>query len=356
MKRERLIRAILLGPLALSLSCGLPFLVKRVSSVPPPVPTATLAPAPQAGPNTGSAAATSPSPAGPTSTPVKHVMLPSDSVGSGNLIYDVQSNDTAPEKRAPGGDSYNINRLERPFLQDMTYVPDLDIATFSVSSDNDWWYVSIELVGKDPNNKLGIDYGVELDIDHDGFGDYLVWAHPPYSSTWDTVPVQSFQDKNHDTGGLSAEKSDAPITTDGYETLIFNGGIGDADPDVAWIRINAGARATVQFAFKKSWSGSVFMLGVLSDAGLKDPKKLDYVDRFTNADAGSPIRGNQYYPLKDLFAVDNDCRAPFGFKPTGEEPQLCPTIAPPATKRPKPTGVPSLPPPPPPPGPPPPPS
>jgi hypothetical protein len=277
-------------------------------------------------------------PAVPTVTAtvaVTHLIVPSSPPGSGKLVIDVVSKDTAAERRAPYGDSYDINRLERPFLQDMTYVPDLDAATYTVGDDDTWWYVSIELSGGNPNNDLGIDYGVELDLDHDGFGDYLVWAHPPYATTWDTAPVQIFQDRNHNTGGLSAEKSDAPITTDGYETLIFSGGVGDADPDMAWVRINSSSRATVQFAFKKSWSGVVFMLGVLADAGLKDPKKLDYIDRFTIAEAGSPVRDNSNYPLKALFAVDNVCREAFGFTATGYEPQLCPK-EPPATKRPKP--------------------
>jgi len=267
---------------------------------------------------------------------VTHVVVPAGAPGSGQLVYDVVSKDTAAERRAPYGDSYDINRLSRPFLQDMTYVEDLDIVTYTVSSDSTWWYVSLELVGVNPNNDLGIDYGIELDLDHDGFGDYLIRAHPPYAATWDTAPVKIFQDKNHNTSGLSAEKSDAPITADGYEALIFNGGVGDADPDMAWVRVNAGAQATVQFAFKKSWSGVVFMLGALADAGLKDPGKLDYVDRFTIAEAGSPLRENSNYPLKALFAFDNVCREAFGFDATGYEPQLCPRAEPTATKKPKP--------------------
>jgi hypothetical protein len=319
------------------LACNLP------AAVLPKAATATVGVikpqvSPTVAPNTAEPATEAPPSATATIT---HVDLPAESVGTGKLIYDVVSEDTAPEKRAPYGDSYEINRLERPFLQDMTYVADLDIATFTVSQDDTWWYVSTELVGADPNNAMGIDYGVELDTDHDGFGDYLVRGSPPYSSDWQTTPVQVFQDTNHDTGGRSAEKSDAPISTDGYDTQIFNGGVGDADPDLAWMRIIAGPHATVQFAFKKSWSGSVFMLGVLADAGLKDPKQLDYVDRFTPEEAGSPIRGNTNYPLKALFAVDNVCRAPFGFDPTGYEPQLCPSTEPPPTKRPKATSEPA---------------
>jgi hypothetical protein len=194
---------------------------------------------------------------------------------------------------------------------------------------------------------MNIIYGVELDLNADGFGDYLVWAHPPYSNTWDTIPVQIFKDNNHNTGGRSGEKSDAPITTDGYETLFFNGGVNDEDTDMAYVRANAGADATMQFAFKKTWAGNVFMLGVLADAGLRDPMKLDYVDRFTEVEAGSPVRDKKYYPLGSLFAVDNTCREAFGFKPTGYEPQLCPHELPPAPRPPK-TPAPGIPTPPPP--------
>lgn len=256
--------------------------------------------------------------------PINHLTRPSDNPPNGLLVYDIISADTAHEKRAPYGDSYNINRLERPFQQDMTYLPDLDIATYTVSEDSTFWYVSIELIGTNPNNTLGLHYGVELDRNHDGFGDFILWASPPYTSAWDTLPVQVFEDRNRNTGGLSGELSDAPLTTDGYEAKIFNGGVGDPDPDLAWVRANAGGTATMQFAFKKSWAGTVFMLGVIADAGLRDVTKLDYVDRFTEEEAGSPVKDKKYYPLKALFAVDNACREAFGFKPNGDEAQLCP--------------------------------
>jgi hypothetical protein len=266
---------------------------------------------------------------------VQHVTTPGEP-GSGRTVYDVESQSTAPERRAPYGDSYDINRLERPFTQDMIYVPNLDIYSYKVSSDATWWYVQIELMGNNANDPLQINYGVELDRDHDGFGDLLALAHPPYQPTWDTSAVQLFEDTNHNTGGLSGEKSDAPIETDGYDALRFSGGVGDSDPDMAWAR--AGGNG-IQFAFKKSWSGVVFMLGVFADAGLKDPKQLDYVDRFTEPQAGSPVKDKQYYPLGDLYLVDNVCREAFGFDPSGFEPQLCPRDEPAPQPRKTPTCV-----------------
>lgn len=262
----------------------------------------------------------------PTATSsVLHVQTPSTSVVVGSFTYDVDSSVTAPEKRAPYGDSYQINRLERPFLQDMAYVPDLDIVTFSLTDDATWYYVSVDILGIDPNNPLGIHYGVELDLDKDGFGEYIITAAGPFTQEWTTDGVKVFADRNHNTAGLSANKSDAPFQADGYETLIFNEGRGAGDdPDLAWVRMNAGPSAVVQIAFKRSLAGSSFMYSVIADGNLKNPGMLDYVDRFTEAEAGSPVKEKAYYPLRALFAVDNTCREAYGFKPNGNESLLCP--------------------------------
>jgi hypothetical protein len=139
--------------------------------------------------------------------------------------------------------------------------------------------------------------------------------------------VQIVQDTNRDTGGLSAEKAEAPLPGDGYDEVIYDGGRGaNDDPDLAWVRVNAGNKATVQFAFKKSWIGTKFMYGVIADGGMKSIADLDYVDRFTEEEAGSPVRDQQTYPLKALYAVDNVCREVFGFTGTQQEPQRCTPI------------------------------
>jgi hypothetical protein len=304
-----------------ALACTIPFFA---SSPPEAVPTS--APISSPIPTVFIAESNLPTLIPPTSTPsVVHILYPVTSPPSGGIVYDVVSQDTAPEKRAPYGDSYNINRLERPFQQDMTYVPDMDIVTFSLSEDETWIYISIELVGTNPNNDLGIHYGVEIDNDADGFGDTIVWAKPPYISDWTNDNVMVLKDTNHDTAGLSPGFSDAPLDTNGYDTALFDleNNIKD-DPDLAWVRSDAGLKATIQFAFKKSLTDGSFMLGVLADSGLRNVEKLDYVDRFLAEDAGSPVRDNKYYPLGELYLVDNTCREAFGFKPTGYEPQLCP--------------------------------
>jgi len=283
------------------------------------------APTETAPPPTDAPVSTSEAP--PAETPgVQHQNVPV-SAPDGRPYPDVISADTAPEKRAPYGDSYDLNRFERPFLQDMTYIPDLDINAFSISEDDDWFYVSIGLVGKDPNNTLGINYAVELDKNQDGFGDILIVAEPPYTEEWTATNIKIYADTNRNTAGLSATKSDAPFDGDGFDQLIHSlaDNVGD-DPDLAWVRINAGPLATVQFAFKKSLVGAQFMFGVMADGGLKDVTMLDYVDRFTERDAGSPVRRSAFYPLQALYAVDNTCFQAFGFTSTGFEPKICPVI------------------------------
>ena len=314
------------------LACNMPGITINLGNDPVPATlaaTATDLPVLPASPTPAEAATAteSPSPTPELPTPtltVSHALVPSTIVKPGSLINDVVSVDTAAEKRAPYGDSYDINRFERPFMQDMTYVADLDIVTFNMAHDEKFFYVSIELIGTDPNNDLGINYGVELDTNADGFGDMIIIARPPYNVDWSTDNVQIVQDTNRDTGGLSAEKAEAPLPGDGYDEIIFDGGRGaNDDPDLAWVRVNAGNKATVQFAFKKSWAGTKFMYGVIADAGLKSVADLDYVDRFTEEEAGSPVRGEPYYPLKAVYGVDNVCREAFGFTGTKQEPQRC---------------------------------
>ncbi len=259
-----------------------------------------------------------------TAVTITHLQVPSPQIPLGKIVNDVESSGTGPEKRAPYGDSYDINLLERPFLQDMTYIPDLDIATFQFSQDETWHYVSIKLIGTDPNHALGISYAVEIDTDKDGFGDFIIWASPSYTSDWTTENVRVFADTNHNTGGLSAIKSDAPFSSDGYETLVFDGanGVG-TDPDLAWVRLGNSENATLQFAFKRLLAGDIFMAGVIADAGLKDVAQIDYVDRFTETEAGSPVKDKKYYPLQALFSVDNTCREAIGFISNGYEPRSC---------------------------------
>lgn len=313
-----------------ALACSLPSVVEPTAVQTPASLPPSQTPLPRNTPIVTLPTSTiTPSPTLELPTPtieVKHSIIPATNVDIGKRYFDVTSVGTAPENRAPYGDSYNISLFERPFTKEMKYIPDLDIVSYNLSFDDKFYFVSIELVGSNPNNELSIQYTVELDLNADGFGDYIVVARPPHNVEWTTDNVQVFQDTDRDTGGLSAERSDAPLPGNGYDTLIFDGGRGDGDdPDLAWVRINAGKYATIQFAFKVSWAGPRFMYGVMADAShFKDIAEMDYVDRLTINEAGSPVRGNDDYPLKELFQLDNTCWETHGLVGSGEEPKLCP--------------------------------
>ncbi len=307
------------------LACSFPGVATTPALLEPTDTSSPATPTTQANLPTATFEPPTPTAEPPTPTKVPHSLIPSTDVDTGKLIVnDVVSVDTAAEKRAPYGDSYKYNWFERPFMQDMTYVADMDIVSYNLSYDEKFFYISIELVGSNPNNSIGINYGVELDTNADGFGDYIIIARPPYDVNWSTDNVQIVEDTNQDTGGLSAELSDAPLPGDGYDTVIFDGtGALNEDPDLAWVRVNAGKKATVQFAFKRSFSGERFLYGAIADGGLKSIEDMDYVDRFTEEQAGSPEKSEQYYPLKALYGIDNACRESFGIKSTGLEPQRC---------------------------------
>ena len=332
MKDRKFVHGSLLLFLLASLACGLPSALANPSA-PEPLAADTGAP-PPAQPNVIPAAAGSATPPALVATVMasNHALKPAEPVSGGSLNYDVDSSGTGPEHRAPYGDSYNINLFERPFTRtEMTYLPALDIVTFRLSEDATWYYVSLDLIGGDPNDELNIKYGVELDTDHDGFGDFLVWAHPPYTTEWLAETVQVFQDTNHDTGGASAEKSDAVYPGNGYDKLIFDRGQGD-DMDLAWARADPNVSAAIQIAFKRSLAGNAFMWGAWADAGLGDPGLFNYNDRYPEELAGSPEKSEKYYPINAIFQVDNTCWPAYGFKPGGYEPHLCPSLEPQPTK------------------------
>jgi hypothetical protein len=332
MREKRLLHILLLIGLLVGLSCKLPSALSAPPSLAPPAVDTLTIPSAESNLVPAAAGSATPPPLMATIMASNHAATPADMAASGRLNYDVDSSGTGSEHRAPYGDSYNINLFERPFTQtDMTYLPQLDITTFQLSEDPTWYYVSFDLVGGDMNEPAGINYGVELDVDHDGFGDYLIWAFPPYTPQWLAETVRVYQDTNHDTGGASAEKSDAVYPGDGYDQLIFDGGQG-VDHDLAWVRLNPGVTAAIQFAFKRSLAGNAFMWGAWADFGLRDPAKFNYNDRFTEAQAGSPEKSEKYYPINAIYLVDNTCWAAVGFKPSGYEPHLCPSLEPQPTK------------------------
>ncbi len=259
----------------------------------------------------------------PTPT-VAHQIQPSNPGSVKSFMTDRSSAALASERRA-NADTFDINLLERPFTtQVMDYQEYLDITRAELSMGPPWVYVTIFLEGPPPAESEAA-YGVEVDLDIDGHGDWLILADAPPDSEWTTDGVLACRDANSDVGGPTAMISDGPhASRDGYEDCVFDSGYG-IGPDEAWIRRDPGHADRIQIAFLYSLIGNdgEFMWGTWSDEIIKDPAWFDYHDHFTVIDAGSPASESSQYPLKAMASMDNTCRWAYGFIPTGSEPGVC---------------------------------
>lgn len=293
---------------------------ERATATPPPtwteeIPTQATAPTEEP--------TETPVPATPT---VTHVLMPGEPPGARVFVADVNSSARADQRSVTSGDNYTRNRFERPFSSGtMEYRADVDITRAEMTFDDTWFYFSIQLAGPGPtSDSMQATYAIELDYNRDGRGDWLITVENPSSFNWSTEDVSVLVDIDGDVGGSSAMRADdVQAFGDGFETRMFDSGQGD-DPDAAWARLAPGVDSAVQLAVKREFLRSLsFLWGAWADAGLSDPGMFDYVDRFTENQAGSPLQGSAIYPLNEVAAVDNTCRMYYGFTPTGSEPGIC---------------------------------
>jgi len=235
-------------------------------------------------------------PSEPTRPAIVHEMRPEEPVALLSELTDLSSQLLAGEHRAIG-DSFTLNLYERPFTAGkMDYIPHLDIVYAELGLSAPWFYVVIHLEEAPPPDAMAT-YGVEIDLDLDGRGDWLIMAASPPSSEWTTDGVRAMHDANDDVGGPTPLRPDIPNQErDGYDDRVFDNGLG-SDPDAAWVRLDPAHPDRIQLAFKSELIDSdvEFLWGVWSDANVKKPIWFDY----------------------------NTCRWAFGFTPVGYEPGLC---------------------------------
>jgi hypothetical protein len=261
--------------------------------------------------------------ASPTPT-IVHLTQPSNPGSVQSWISDRSSRSLASERRAIS-DNFTWNLFERPYTSEvMDYMEHLDIVRAELSVNSPWVYVTIFIEGAPPEGSEA-SYAVEVDLDIDGRGDWLITGIVPSSTDWTTEGVQVWYDTDNDVGGLTPLFADGPHPSrNGYDNLIFDEGIG-SDPDAAWTRRVSSHPDRIQLAFKHALIGSdgEFMWGAWADEGVKEPGWLDYNDHLTQGEAGSPAIESSLYPIKALAEVDNTCRWAYGFTPTGDEPGVC---------------------------------
>jgi hypothetical protein len=266
---------------------------------------------------------------------IAHLTSPSNPGAVSSFMTDRSSQAFAAERRSIG-DNYNSSQYERPFTsQVMDYQPHVDLVRAELSAVSPWFYVTFFVEEAPPATSMAY-YGVELDLDLDGRGDWYIAGMVPTGAEWTTNGVKALRDENGDVGGPVPLRADAPQPgLDGYEALVFDAGLGP-DPDAAWIR-RSPTGEEIQLAFKMELIGfdDSFLWGAWSDEGRTQPGWMDFNDHFTLDEAGSPVSELAQYPLQALASIDNTCRWGYNYTPTGSEPGVC---AVPPTPTPEPQG------------------
>jgi len=270
----------------------------------------------------------------PTESPVPeivHVMWPGSPLGTMNqTVHDQTDKTTAPQKQAFGGDDFRTGKFERPFDQNMNYMPFVDLVTvFLNRADPLWIYVTFKVNGPltDDKERKTL-FMVEIDKDLDSRGDLLVITGIPKTKEWTTESVRILTNPDANVGGSTVILPDVPLSEGrGYYQEIFNNGKGD-DPDLAMSRLSRNDADTVLLAFKNTLTGGEkgkFIWLPWADYGMQDWSLFEYNDHFTFEKAGYPLKEDaRNYPLKALWGVDNTCRVASGFEPRGTIPGLCP--------------------------------
>jgi hypothetical protein len=264
----------------------------------------------------------------PTSTPtidIVHIDFPGQPEAQTSSLTDRSTAPLAEEQRAIG-DSFERNIFERPFdAENMEYLAYIDITPGAeLLLDPPWVYISIFLEGAPPEDSQAI-YAVELDLNIDGRGDWLLITRTPQSDTWSTQGVQAYLDADGDVGGeMPSHAETPPYEGNGYESLLFNEGSG-IDPDAVFSRILLEPQTTIQIALNHSIIANdrTFMWGVWAFDGNIHPELFEYNDTMTFKEAGSPIPANSNYPLKELASVDSTCRWVQGIVPRKDIPSTC---------------------------------
>jgi hypothetical protein len=274
--------------------------------------------------------------------PIVHLVTPGDPLLAARFMTDRSSAILAGERRSIA-DDFNNGQFERPYTsQVMDYKGYLDLTRGEISASGVWLYVVLFLEGS-PTAGEPAAYGVEIDLDLDGRGDWMIVGAAPTSSSWTTDGVRAFTDTNNDVGAQTPLRSDPPGSTTGFDSLVFDQGQGP-DPDAAWIRLSPVNPNQIQIAFKTGLIGGSnhFLWGVWSFAD-PQPAWQDYNDHLTLEQAGSPLIENSNYPVKELALSANTCRWGYDFNPTGSEPGVCrvptPTATPSKTPTPTPTEI-----------------
>ena len=113
----------------------------------------------------------------PTAT-VEHLVYPGEPGHANTWVTDNSTKSLAASK-STGADLFNTNFLERPFTSNvMDYQGYLDLTRVNLSISPPWIYTTFVLEDSPPEDSDAI-YALELDLESDGRGDWLIRRASP---------------------------------------------------------------------------------------------------------------------------------------------------------------------------------
>ncbi|MGD8454750.1 MAG: hypothetical protein PVF83_00090 [Anaerolineales bacterium] len=261
---------------------------------------------------------------------VEHLVEPGDPVYfPEQSAYDCNTGRYTPVDSAAviglGCNRWDSNLIEIPQneLKD-TYFPYLDIIEQQMGEDDTWYFARYYTYATEDATPLMLaSYGMEIDFEMEGQGDLLILVGDPSDfepGVWTVEGVQVWEDANEDVGAETILYADEGNSGDGYETLLFDQGLGD-DPDLAWARLSPEYPGVVEFAIKKSilemdLEDEVFSWWGWASQVVLEPGKFDYVDSYAEG---------------EMYQIENTCRWVYNAPPF-DLPNICayakPTPAP----------------------------
>ena len=223
------------------------------------------------------------------------------------IYYDDAKSDSFFEKKRDG---FEVNVLERPFdVGSLAYLPDFDIKDI-ISSDSvdesEFFYFFVGLNGGNEEGKLSGVYGVELDVDGDRRGDFLVLAKDNEDFEWHSEGVFLYEDVNDDVGGIvEVYPDDSSMGKDGFETVVI------AESAGVWVRKSSKLPYALEFAVKKDLFNErpvdmIWKAWALTDYDLRFAFDFNDDTDFVPNDLG--MTEDDAFIAPELMTMDSSCR------------------------------------------------
>ncbi len=217
-------------------------------------------------------------------------------------------------------DTWFVNQYERPFsAYEMIYQPHLDITEARVRPAGDWKVFEIQAV--EPAAGKWVYISLELDTDLDNRPDFLILTRAVEDTIWNDQMITISIDPNRDVGGNRARLAE-PFDEEwnGFDQVY------QTDQNHAYVRLSPDSSSIYQVAVSDAILGDTFIWRAWLEGEIYHPGWVEYHDRVSLEEAGSPYQYSPNYPLKNLASMDNTCLHFFGGETVQPQPGFCGTI------------------------------